>query len=138
RELVERSRSFDAIAVMKPWQPTMTGTTEPERFDGQRVSGAYFRALGVLPALGRDFQASDDQSNGPNVVILSDALWRRRFGGDGTIVGRRVMLNDNGYTVVGVMPGAFENVLAPSAEIWAPLQYDISLPPQGREWGHHL
>jgi putative ABC transport system permease protein len=138
RELVERSRSFDAIAVMKPWQPTMTGATEPERFDGQRVSAGYFRALGVLPALGRDFQTADDRFHGPNVVILSDGLWRRRFGGDGTIVGRQVTLNDSSHTVVGVMPGAFENVLAPSAEIWAPLQYDISLPPQGREWGHHL
>src|SRR5438093_10598492 len=49
RELVERSRSFDAISVMKLWQPTMTGAEEPERLDGQRVSVGYFRALGVLP-----------------------------------------------------------------------------------------
>jgi putative ABC transport system permease protein len=138
RELLDRSRSFDAIAVMKPWQPTMTGATQPERFDGQRVSARYFRALGVSPVLGRDFEASDDQLNGTNVLILSDGLWRRRFGGDRTIVGRQVTLNGNPYTVIGVMPRAFENVLAPSAELWAPLQYDISLPPQGREWGHHL
>jgi putative ABC transport system permease protein len=138
RELVERSRSFDPIAVMKPWQPTMTGATQPERFDGQRVSAGYFRALGVSPALGRDFQVYDDQLNGPNVVILSDGLWRRRFGGDRTIVGRQVTLDGNRFTVIGVMPRAFENVLAPSAALWAPLQYDISLPPQGREWGHHL
>ena len=113
RELAERSRSFDAIAVMKPWQPTMTGRAEPERLDGQRVSASYFRALGVSPVLGRDFQASDDRLNGPNVVILSDALWRRRFGGDRTIVGRQITLDDNSYTVIGVMPSAFENVLAP-------------------------
>jgi putative ABC transport system permease protein len=138
RELVERSRSFDALAVMKPWQPIMTGATTPERFDGQRVSASYFRALGVSPALGRDFQAADDRVNGPNVAILGDGLWRRRFGGDPTIVGRQIILNDNGYTVVGVMPSTLENVLAPSADIWAPLQYDISLPPEGREWGHHL
>ena len=138
REVVERSRSFDALAVMRPWQPIMTGATEPERFDGQRVSAAYFRVLGVLPALGRDFQASEDQLNGPNVVILSDGLWRRRFGGDGAIIGRQITLDDHRYTVVGVMPGTFENVLAPSAELWTTLQYDRSLPPTGREWGHHL
>jgi putative ABC transport system permease protein len=102
------------------------------------VSMGYFRALGVLPLIGRDFQASDDRAAGPNVVILSDALWRRRFAGDITVVGRPVTLNDNIFIVIGVMPRAFENVLAPSAEIWAPLQYDSTLPPQGREWGHHL
>jgi hypothetical protein len=77
RELVERSRSFDAMAVMEAWQPTMTGPAQPERLDGQSVS--YFRSLGVSPALGRDFQASDDRYQGPKVAILSDALWRRRF-----------------------------------------------------------
>ena len=50
--LAEGSRSFDAMAVMKPWQPTMVGTGQPERFEGQRVSAGYFRALGVLPARG--------------------------------------------------------------------------------------
>jgi putative ABC transport system permease protein len=138
RELESRSRSFEAIAVMKPWQPTIIGAAKPERLDGQRVSASYFRVLGVSPALGRDFQASEDQFNGPNVVILSNGLWQRRFGGDGTIVGRQITLNDNSYTVIGVMPRMLENVLAPAAELWSPLQYDTSLPPDGREWGHHL
>ena len=136
--LTERTRSFDALAVMKPWQPTLTTATQPERFEGQSVSAGYFQALGVTPALGRDFISSDDQFKGPNVVILSDQLWRRRFGGDGAIVGRQITLDGNLYTVIGVMPRTFENVLAPQAELWAPLQYDPSLPADGREWGHHL
>ncbi len=102
--LAERTRSFDAMAVMKPWQPTMTSATQPERFEGQQVSAGYFQALGVVPALGRDFVPSDDQFKGPNVVILSDKLWRRRFGSDPTIVGRQVTLDGNLYTVIGVMP----------------------------------
>src|SRR6185369_11517679 len=80
RELVERSRSFDAIAVTRPWQPTMTGPAEPERLEGQRVSASYFHVLGVSPALGRDFDSSDDRFKGPKVAILSDRLWQRRFG----------------------------------------------------------
>jgi putative ABC transport system permease protein len=136
--VAERSDSFDAMAVMKPWQPTMVSTDRPERFEGQRVSAGFFRTLGVLPLLGRDFAASDDRFHGPNLVILSDRLWRRRFAGDRSIVGQQVRLDDNLYTVVGVMPRSFENVLAPSAELWAPLQYDPSLPADGREWGHHL
>jgi putative ABC transport system permease protein len=138
RELAERSRAFAALAVTRPWQPTMTSTAEPERFDGQRVTASYCRVLGVSPALGRDFEEADELPNSPPVAIISDGLWRRRFGGDRAIVGRQVTLDDVSVTVVGVMPRAFENVLAPSAEIWAPLRYDRALPLDGREWGHHL
>ena len=138
RTFAERARSFDAVAVLKPWQPSITGVDIPERFEGQRVSASYFQVLGVGPIAGRNFMASDDRPNGPNVVILGDALWRRRFAGDRSILGRQISLDDNLYTVIGIMPSGFENVLAPAAEVWAPLQYDPSLPAQGREWGHHL
>jgi putative ABC transport system permease protein len=136
--LEQRARSFDAMAVMKPWQPAMTGALQPERFEGQRVSANYFHTLGISPALGRDFEAADDLFQGPNVVVLSNRLWRLRFAADRTIVGRQVKLDDNLFTVVGVMPTSFENVLAPAAELWAPLQYDPSLPADSRDWGHHL
>jgi putative ABC transport system permease protein len=139
REVAERTRAFETLAVMRPWQPTVTGAAQPERIDGQRVTADYFRVLGVHPAIGRDFAASDDRLNGPRVVIISDAVWRRRFSADEGVVGREIRLNDNAYSVIGVMPPAFENVLAPSAEVWTPLQYDPSLADfQGREWGHHL
>jgi len=138
RELVERSRSFESIAVFKAMQPTLAGPSEPERLDGQMVTASYFSTLGVIPALGSDFQSADDRINGPNVVMLSDTLWRRRFGADATIVGRQVRLDDELCTVAGVMPPSFENVLAPSAEVWSLLQYDATLPPDGREWGQHL
>jgi putative ABC transport system permease protein len=137
----QQNRSFDALAVFKGWQPASTPTSaadRPERLDGQRVSADYFRTLGVSPLRGRDFQASDDRFRGPNVVILSDRIWRGRFGSDTSIVGKQIRLDDALYTVVGVMPSEFENVLNSSAEIWAPLQYDPSLPWDGREWGHHL
>jgi putative ABC transport system permease protein len=133
--LAERSRSLDSLAVLKPWQPTMTSADEPERFEGQRVSAGYFRVLGIRPFLGHDFTPSDDRLNGPNVVILSNKLWRRRFNADPAIVGRDVTLEGNNYSIIGVMPQAFENVLAPEADVWGPLQYDMS---QDRAWGHHL
>lgn len=133
--LAERSRSVDALAVLRPWQPTMTSPEQPERFEGQSVSANYFRVLGVAPMMGRDFQAADDRLNGPRVTILSYALWQRRFGGDRSIVGRQITLDDSQFTVIGIMPGAFENVLAPAAQLWSPMQYDLS---QGRAWGHHL
>jgi putative ABC transport system permease protein len=140
REIAERSRSFDATAVMKAWQPTLVGADQPERLDGQQVSADYFRTLGVAPAIGRAFLSSDDSFHGPKVVILSDGLWRRRFGGDRSVVGQQIRLDDESFTVIGVMPGTFENVLAPSAELWSPLQYNTGnvTSPDTREWGHHL
>ncbi len=69
------------------------------------------------------------------MVVLSDAIWRRRFGGDRAVLGRAVDLDGDAYTVVGVMPAGFENVLASTTEVWAPLRYDLSLP---QAWGHHL
>jgi putative ABC transport system permease protein len=135
RGLSERSRSFEGIAAVRSWQPTLTGTERPERYDGQRVSASYFSVLGRPPAIGRGFLASEDLPGGPNVAVLSDRLWRGRFGADPAIVGSVITLDDVGFEVVGVMPPDFENVLAPSAALWTTLQYDMS---QGRAWGHHL
>jgi putative ABC transport system permease protein len=139
RELTERSHSFESTAVMKPWQPALSGAERPQRLDGQRVSARYFSTLGVVPVIGRDFQPADDVLNGPKVVILSNGLWRR-LGREREIVGQPIKLDDESYTVIGVMPPAFDNVLAPSSEVWAPLQYDTGniTSRETREWGHHL
>ena len=141
RELVERSRSFEAMTAFQPWQPTMTGDAQPERLDGQRASASFFRVLGVQPFLGRDFMASEDLFHGPKVAILSDKLWRRKFNGDRTIIGHQVKLDGDIFIVIGVMPHTFENVLSPSADIWTPLQYDtsqIATNFNSGEWGNHL
>src|SRR5262249_10365691 len=135
RGLSEGSRSFAALAVMKTWQPAITGSSEPERLQGQSVSADYLRILGVPPILGQDFSAADDRLNGPKNAILSYGLWQRRFAADSAIIGRQVTLDDDKYTVIGVMPRGFVNALDPAVELWTLLQYDLS---QGRAWGHHL
>jgi len=136
--LSERTQTFSSLAVMRAWEPAMTSADRPERLEGQRVSSDYFRTLGIAPILGRDFTADDDRFQGPNNVILSDTLWRRHFSADPAIIGRQVRLNDTLFTVIGVMPPTFQNMLASDAELWAPLQYNPALPVDGREWGHHL
>ena len=138
RTLVTRTRAFDALASIRAWQPAMTGRDTPERFDGERVTAGYFTVLGVAPAIGRDFLPDDDRPGAARVAIVADSLWRRRFGGDPSIVGTSVRLDDVSYTIIGVMPRGFENVIAPATEAWTPLQYDPALPDDGREWGHHL
>ena len=138
-EIARRNRVFDALAVFKPWQPTLTGDAEPERLEAQSVSAAYFEVLGIGPAIGPGFDPEADRPGGAHLVILSDRLWRARFAGDVQVVGRTIRLDGEAYTVVGVMPATFENVTAPRARAWTLLQYDPL--PSGydtREWGHHL
>ena len=139
-ELAARVHSFSGLAVANAWQPALTGSgdAEPERLQGQQVSGDYFRTLGVPPAIGRDFEAADDQVGGPRVAIVSDRVARRRAGDGRSLVGMSIVLNGDPYTVIGVMPASFENVVAPTADVWAPLQYNRTASFQTREWGHHL
>lgn len=141
RELSQRSNSFESTAIFEPWQPAMTGGTEPQRLEGQSVSAGFFRVLGVAPGLGRDFRTSDEGPNRPGVVILSDKLWRHLFAGDPRILGRTLKLDGDLYTIIGVMPRGFEDVLSPSSELWTPDQYDsseITREFNSWEWGNHL
>ena len=138
REIAERSHSFDRLAVADRWQPALTANGDPERLDGDRVSADYFRVLGVRPTEGRDFDANDDRPGGAQVAIVSARLAQRRFGGAAEILNRLIVLGGVSYTVVGVMPPGFRDALAPSAEVWAPLQYRDRASFQEGEWGHHL
>ena len=138
-EVLARSRSLQWAAVTRSWQPTLMGYGDAERLDGQSVSGDYFRVLGVHPAIGRDFSSADDRPGAPQVAIITDGLWRRRFSADANVIGRTIRLDGTDVTIVGIMPRTFENVWSAQAQIWRPLGYDPTLPSaQGREWGHHL
>src|SRR5437762_3413174 len=94
---------FTGMAAMTERSFNLTGTGEPERLDGRRVSGNLFDLLGAPPLLGRAFVPVDDKP-GSHVVLLSYSLWQRRFGSDPNIIGRAVTLNGQSYTVIGVMP----------------------------------
>jgi predicted permease len=136
-ELSQRSRDFEALAASDAWQPALSGDGDPERLVGQRVSATYFRALGIAPMLGRAFTGAEDQPGGANVVIVSAGLAARRFGGAATIIGRVIHLQGDPYTVIGVMPAGFDNVLSPRADVWAPLRLNAHATFESREWGHH-
>jgi putative ABC transport system permease protein len=140
RELAARSRSFESMATFEPWQPVMTGRQSPDRLEGQAVSASYFTVLGIAPAMGRDIQPADDVPNGPRVVLLSDRFFRQHYSGDAGVLGRSIQLDDDTYTVIGVMPQSFENIPDPAADVYTPVQYDpaklgdLTSP----AWGHHL
>jgi len=128
----ERTHAFDEIAIIRSWYPTLIANGQPERIPAMRVSANFLRTLGVAPALGRDFAAADDTPAGWRVLILSDGLWRRRFNADPAVIGRVVTMNDQPYTVGGVMPPSFAPIISEHfyepAQMWALLGYDRSQP----------
>lgn len=140
-ELSQRSHALESAAIFEPWQPTMTGRDEPQRLEGQSVSPSFFQVLGVLPLFGRDFRNSDEGPQASRVVILSHRLWRQLFRGDPQVIGQVMKLDGDNYTVIGVMPSGFDDVLSPSAELWTPDEYDssqITREFNSWAWGNHL
>jgi putative ABC transport system permease protein len=135
-----RSRTFEAFALMRSWQPTLVVNGEAERLPAVRVSWNYFDMVGIRPALGRTFTADDDRPDHWRVLLLSDALWHRRFGGDPSIVGRTIMMHDREYRVIGIMPPDYEPSDAAAyyaaAEMWAPIGYDLEYPDACRGCRH--
>jgi putative ABC transport system permease protein len=100
----------------------LTGGGEPERLTSRLVTANYFDVLGVRPLYGRTFAAEEERFGRHRVTVLSHGLWQRRFGADQAIVGREITLNDENYTVIGVMPPDFRPPLA--AELWGPMPLD--------------
>jgi putative ABC transport system permease protein len=116
-----QARSFSALAGASPaWTFTLTGGGEPEQIQGLYVSANLFPMLGVTPARGRAFLPEEDRTGGPPVVIVSQGLWQRRFGGDPNVIGKTLTLGGNSLTIVGIMPSGFQ-FLEPEAEVWVPL-----------------
>ena len=119
---------FEHIAGYTDVGFNLATADEAEHLRGMPVSVEYFQVLGVRPALGRDFLREEDQGDGEHVAILSHELWMRRFGGDPAAVGRKVLMDGEAYTVVGVMPAGLDprasSELNPGvrADVWVPLE----------------
>jgi predicted permease len=99
-----RNRSFESFAIYTRADVQLSGTGDPVRLSTFRISSGYFRVLGVEPARGREFEFAEEKSGSGNVVILSDRIWKQQFGGAPDILGRKLLLDSQPYTVVGVMP----------------------------------
>jgi putative ABC transport system permease protein len=120
RDLREQNVVFSQLAAHVPRSLTLSsGGEEPERVVGEAVSSELLPLLGVRPLLGRVFRADEDRPGASHVVVLSYDLWRRRFHGDPAAIGRPLQINDDAYTVIGVMPKGF---LFPWAQVaWIPI-----------------
>jgi len=127
-DLQRYQHSFAAVAAYRNVPFEMSGEGRPERVSAARVSPGLFELLGVAPMAGRTFTA-DDNRPGVNVAILSHALWRDRFGGDRSMVGRTIHLDRQAYTVVGIMPDRFvfprrgAEFNSEPADLWVPIAF---------------
>ncbi|HMJ61072.1 MAG TPA: ABC transporter permease, partial [Bryobacteraceae bacterium] len=115
-----RAKSLTDVAAIISQSVNLTGRDEPTRVIGQFVSATLFPMLGAKPALGRVFRIGEDRPGAAPVCVLSFGIWQGRFGGDPTIIGRPLRLNDQPYVVVGIMPASFQAVLFP-ADVWLPI-----------------
>lgn len=110
---------FDDMAALTLRSFNLTGDGEPERPAAQAVTANLFPLLGVQPAIGRHFSFEEDKPGAGKVTLLSYDLWQRRYGGDASVVGRDVLLDDEKYRVVGVMPAGFQ-FLQSTVGLWVP------------------
>jgi putative ABC transport system permease protein len=115
-----QSRCFASAAAVLSQDCTLTGQGEAERLRGAKTSAGILAVLGASPALGRGFLATDDQAGADPVVLVSDALWRRRFNADAGVIGRTLMLDGRAFTVIGVLPPGLQLPLVGESEFIVP------------------
>ncbi len=121
----EQNRVFEGIAAYQGRGHALTGAGEPEQLQGAGVTHGLFEVLRIPPLLGRTFTADEDRPNQDAVVILSHALWQRRFGADPKIIGRTIVLSNRPRAIVGVMPSGFR--FPQVSEYWVPLALNTQM-----------
>ncbi|HEV2388852.1 MAG TPA: ABC transporter permease [Candidatus Acidoferrales bacterium] len=115
----DNSRIFQSLAAYVGSGFNLSGGGQPERVSGEYVSADFFVTLGVQPALGRDFLPAEDAGSGAPVVVLSHGLWQRQFGGSAEALGKAISLDQQPYTIIGVMPAGFASL--ESSDLWVPM-----------------
>ncbi len=121
------TRSFSALAALGGGNFNLTGNGQAERLHGLRVSASFLSVLGLHPLLGRDFRPSDDRPGAIPVVLLSNALWKRRFGSDANIVSRTIDLDGRAFSVIGVLAPSFRFLYA--RDVYIPIGLDAGKQP---------
>lgn len=107
-EINAASHAFEGLAMYRTTRSNLTGEQEPEQLTSLAVSSGFLSVLGIHPQIGRDFAESDTRHGSAEVVLLSHALWQRRFSADPAIVGRTITLDQKPRTVIGVLPAKFD------------------------------
>ncbi len=126
-QVEQRNTSFSGVAAFTSEVFNLSGRGDPEQILSARVSWKFFPVLGISPALGRTFRAEEDKPGGDAVVMISDALWQRRFARDRAVIGSSMTLDSRDYTIIGVLPPDFRwTFLGPTIDIFAPRVFDLN------------
>lgn len=115
------NHSFSSLDVYSPKGFLLRTGMGQEPVLAEQVSGTFFQTLGVRPILGRDFLPDEDRPGGPNIVLLTDGIWRHRFGAKRDMIGHTIELSGKGYLVIGILPRSFVFAPAGNAELWVPI-----------------
>ena len=136
----QQNQAFDSIAAARGNSQALSGQGEPTYIESGSVTSNYFDVLRVKPMLGRTLQSSDDALDASPVVVMSETLWRARFGADPAIVGKTITLEQHAVTVAGIVPAYFHpSVPDSAAQLWVPLRQDgVFSDMHGRRAGHYL
>ena len=118
----EQTETFEQLGAIGFASFNLTGSGDPEQFNGTTISPSMFPLLGIQPVRGRAFREGEDKPGSPPAAMISEGLWKRRFGGDASLIGNTVMLNGVAYTVVGIAPRALATLTG--GDIWIPLPID--------------
>jgi predicted permease len=129
----ERNKSFEKMAAYRWAGYNLSGGQQPERIFGQTVSAEFLSVLGVSTAVGRDFTPEEDQLGANLTAIISDTLWKNRYHGDPAIVGKTIVLDDDQYTIVGVLPAEFR-FFGPRTDILSPIKAKKLQALEHRDW----
>src|ERR1700691_1989950 len=121
----EESRTFQDIGVWRNNSVNITGTGEPEQIDALDVTDGVLPVLGVQPIRGRWFTRKDDSPGSPKTAVLSYGYWQRKFGGDPSVIGRRIMVDGDATEIIGILPPGFR-IMNSTAALIQPLQSDRS------------
>jgi predicted permease len=117
------SHSFETMGTFTFASTNLTGQGEPERVQGILASSEVLPMLGVQPILGRLFTSQDDRAEAPATLVLSYGLWQRRFNSDANVLGKKVLLDNEPYEIIGVMPRSFYFPTRKDDDFWAPIRF---------------
>jgi putative ABC transport system permease protein len=121
----DMNHSFAELSGWRSLLFTITGSGNAEQVHGSQVTGNFFRMLGVGPVIGRDFSSEDEKPGREQVAILTYALWRRHYGGDSSVIGKSILLDEKPYTIIGILPRSFSLYgVAPELDIWVPFAFN--------------
>jgi putative ABC transport system permease protein len=117
----QMSSSLEDLAFFQSQSVNVTGTERPDRVRGAFVSATYFRVFNLNPVIGRTFADGEDRQGGPKLAVINEKMWRERLNGDANLNDKKLTLNGDLYSVIGVVPATFKSPFDPDVEVWLPV-----------------